>query len=390
MNLRTIAWYELKRLSRHRTVLFNLFLLPMLLIFILGTALSGFFGGEEDLELEALRTGVVIEEGSTLPDSFRAFIQSPEMTEWLETIEASTREDALSRLRSGELDVAVIVPGNLEQDIYSGKEAELELLLGKNYTQNLIGESLFRSYMDEMNGIQAQAMLLGSDVLPQAGIAPGERAFYVIQGRLSTQGEPYSAVQYYAASMMIMFLLNSGMMVAGSLFDEKKDHTLYRLQSLPLSGRDIFGGKILGCSFITFIQAAIIITGSHVLYGVNWGNRLGLLLVVCMLVSVASMTLASVVSLLTSSFSTASGIIQALVIAMTFLSGGFSPLPSEVIRSIGEFTVNHWALQGILRMMLGEGQGEILTCIGILGVIALMLSAAAIAVYRKVGYSYHA
>ncbi|NMO96679.1 ABC transporter permease [Paenibacillus lemnae] len=391
MNIRTIAWYELKRLSRHRTVLFNLFLLPMLLIFILGTALSSFFGAAEDVELKPLSTGLVIS-GSTgdLPASFEAFIENPEIASMLNLERSLTRAEAESRLRSGELEFVVVVPDHLDDRMFSGGSAELELLLGKDSVQNLVGESLFGSYMDEANSRQALFMTAAAEGQGGDSVSITERPAYVNAGQLGGQGESYSAVQYYAASMMIMFLLNSGMMVSSSLYSEKEDHTLYRLQSMPLSGREIFGGKILGCSLITFAQAGIIILGSNLLYGVNWGNHVWLLILVCVLISIASMTIAAVVSLMTSSAATASGIIQAVIIAMTFLSGGFTPLPVDIIRTLGEFTVNHWALQGILRMMLGAGTSEVLACVGILGAISLGLTAAALIVYRKVGYSYHA
>lgn len=387
MNLRTIAWFELKRMSRNRTVLFNLFLLPMLLIFILGTALSSFFGTKEVYVPEQVKLGIIgVESVESLPSSFRAFIEAPEVAKVLVPSAGLTREEAESKLRKGRIDFAVTVPKDLDTQIYSGGQVQLEMLLGKSYSSNLIAKSMLGTFMDEANSKQAQAVIAGPEVLATSKSTIVDRPSYVAIGKLNDEGETYTAVQYYAASMLIMFLLYSGLMASNSLFSEKDNHTLYRLQSTPVSNTAIFGGKILGCSIVTIVQAILIVVGSSLMYGVHWGEHVWLLLVVCVLITLTSMTIAIIVSLVTKASSTATAVIQAVIIAMTFLSGGFTPLPVDLIQSLGEFTVNHWALQGILRMMLNAETSQILTCVGVLGAISLGLSAAAMITYRKVGY----
>ncbi|MGM1050144.1 MAG: ABC transporter permease [Bacillota bacterium] len=387
MNIRTITWFELRRMFRSRAVVFNLFLLPMLLIFILGTALSSFFGGMEDYVPEQVKVGIIgVESGESLPSSFRTFIEAPEITKVLVPSMGLTQKEAESKLRTGGIDFAVTVPEDLDTQIFSGSKVQLKMLLGKNRTRNLIAESMFGAFMDEANSKQAQAIIVGPQVLTNSGSAENERPSYVETGKLNDQGETYSAVQYYAASMLVMFLLYSGLTASNSLFSEKENHTLYRLQSTPVSSATIFGGKILGCSVVTVMQAILIVVGSSWMYGVNWGDHVWLLMLVCVLITMTSMTIAIIVSLVTKTASTATAIIQAVVIAMTFLSGGFTPLPVDFIQALGEFTVNHWALQGILRMMLNAELSQILTCVGVLGAISLGLSAAAMIAYRKVGY----
>ncbi|KKO55046.1 hypothetical protein XI25_03505 [Paenibacillus sp. DMB20] len=130
----------------------------------------------------------------------------------------------------------------------------------------------------------------------------------------------------------------------------------------------------------------LIVAGSSILYDVDWGNHVWLLMLVCVLITLASMTIAIIVSLISKTSSMASSLIQAAIILMTFLSGGFTPLHGDFFKTLGEFTVNHWALQGMLHMMLNAEIPQIITCIGILGAISLGLSAAAMIAYRKVGY----
>ncbi|MGV2685607.1 ABC transporter permease, partial [Clostridium perfringens] len=92
------------------------------------------------------------------------------------------------------------------------------------------------------------------------------------------------------------------------------------------------------------------------------------------------------ITLVSSTAAGARGLMQAIIIAMTFVSGGFMPLPVEFFQKIASFTVNHWAMQSMLRMMLNSDVQLILTCLGMLAAITAALSAAAMITYRKVGY----
>lgn len=111
-----------------------------------------------------------------------------------------------------------------------------------------------------------------------------------------------------------------------------------------------------------------------------------LLIMVCVLITLSSMTIATFITLVSSTAAGARGLMQAIIIAMTFVSGGFMPLPVEFFQKLGTFTVNHWAMQSMLRMMLDSDVHLIVTCVGMLAAITAALSAAAMITYRKVGY----
>lgn len=56
------------------------------------------------------------------------------------------------------------------------------------------------------------------------------------------------------------------------------------------------------------------------------------------------------------------------------------------MNSIGAFTINHWAMQAILKMMLHADVSQIMPNLGVLSLICLVLFSAAAISYRKVGY----
>lgn len=127
---------------------------------------------------------------------------------------------------------------------------------------------------------------------------------------------------------------------------------------------------------------------THWLYGVNWGTHPWLIVLICVLITLAAMTLGVIVALVCKNATSASAALQGIIIAMTFISGGFTPIAIGFVQRISEFTVNHWALQSFLRMMLDAPVSEIMYSIMMLGAVCTVLVAATALIYRKVGYRY--
>ncbi|OAB42979.1 ABC transporter permease [Paenibacillus glacialis] len=393
MNVWMIAWFELRRMFRARTVLINLFVLPLLLIFILGTALSTFFNADDKIhDLDPVKVAMVESVGNkgAVSSQLNTYLQSPDIVKMIIMQDVPTTEEAEKLLRSQKVDYVVTVPVDFDHQVMTGKEAKLELMLGSNRTANMVAGTVFDSFLDEINHGQSVAIVVGSMGLKQevavSSGSPSDAHSYVSVGKLNDAATSYSAAQYFAVAMLIMFLLYSGGTASDSLLNERENHTLYRLQSMPISHIQILVGKMIGSSIVAIAQTLVIITVSYVLYGTNWGQQPVLLAVTCMLLIFASMMIAAIVSLMSKSSSGASNFMQVLIVAMTFFSGGFLPIPVGFIQNIGEFTLNHWGMKSILQIMLHGNISEIISSIGMLaGICAALLAVTAI-VYRKVGY----
>ncbi|MNW35129.1 ABC-2 family transporter protein [compost metagenome] len=390
----SIIWFEIRKLIKTRTVLFNLFLMPLLLIFILGNALAPMFASNEDGVISGVNVMLVKQSDQDLNEfGLKTFLDTPEMQEMLNVIDGGSREEALAAIREGEMDFAVVIPPDFVSKVKQGEAATWNFINGQSHSKNHVAQMIFDSYLDEVNRTQATTIVLGPTAAVPVLSADGSSTdgqdlvhSYVENASLNKQGKSYSAFQYYAASMLIMFLLYSGLVASESLHSEIDTRTLYRLQSMPISTLHIFVGKVVGNSFIAFLQAAVIILGTTWLYDVDWGTSPQYLALICVLVVLASMMMAVSVSLLCKSSSTAKTVVQMIVVFMTFFSGGFQQIPVDIVQKIGEFTVNHWALQGILRIMLGADQGEILHHALMLGLVSGVFLIVGAISYRKVGY----
>ncbi|MBD0379279.1 ABC transporter permease [Paenibacillus sedimenti] len=392
MTIWVIAWYEMLRILRMRYVLIVQFILPLLLIFILGSALSNAFK-VEDRSLKPVEVDIVQSDKGSLSNQFQSFLAEPEIKKLLNANPVSTRDEAVKRVKAGESEFALIVPADFSTKVITGQEAGWEMILGKDYDQNLIAQMTLRSFLETVNLIQATALTADPAAInmmkSQAGNAfqnPVYPASYVRLGKLSNSDAAYTATQYYAASMLVMFLLYSGMAAAIGLQSEKEVHTLSRLNSLPISNLQILLGKVLGNTGIALLQAFVIIGTTTLLFGVDWGHSFLMLFLVCLMIIIASMSLAILAMCLAGSTKTISMIFQILITVMTFLSGGFSPLPDGLLHKLGVFTVNHWGMQGMLRIMLGSDNSIIMHHVWTLVAIAAGLLIVSLVVYRKAGY----
>ncbi|MGG4126652.1 ABC transporter permease [Paenibacillus illinoisensis] len=393
MNIWHICMFEIRRILRIRSVLLNLFVLPLLLIFILGAALSSTMDTGKDNVPGQVRVGV-IQTGSnsgSVTEALNAFVAAPAVSEMMKVQHFTTEEEAERDLRQGELDFAVLIPPDLEERMANGEDAKLQWILGKDSTLNIVGETLFTRFTDELNRHMATVEVLG----PEASMAVASmidegsaNISYVNVSNPGTSGTSYSASQYYAASMLAMFMLYAGMTTSSSLFSERDKKTLTRLQAAPVGNGVIFAGKIAGNSLLAFMQALIIVLMTYWLYGVNWGSHPWLIVLICVLITISSMMIGVIVALVSKSAASASALMQGIIIAMTFISGGFTPIAIDFVQRIGEFTVNHWALQSFLRMMLNASMSEIMHNILMLGVVSAVLLAIAAVIYGKVGYRY--
>lgn len=388
MNLGTIVAFEIRRAVKHPVYLFIQLILPLLLIFILGTALDSVFTVKDE-KLETVRVALVRQDEGEMGAMLDEWLRLPAVSDRIRVEPAASRSEAISRLRDGTADFALVVPADFSASVLRGGSAKWELIAGGDSGKNLAASVIFQSMLDRLNDRQAVSLALGPGLpagqpamqaaTPDAGSSAGS---FVKIGQLAA-GKPYSAMQYYAASMLIMFLLYAGMFTGIGLAEEKERHTLARLHSTPVRPWHILTGKLMANFLLAVLQAVLIIGFTSAVMGVDWGTSIGLVAVACLAVILFSIGLAVLVLSFTKGSGPMNVVFQLVIGVMTFFSGGFFQLPEGMLSRIGEFTVSHWAFQSILNSMLGRTDWQ---PVAVVGAIAAVFLAGSFAVYRKAGY----
>lgn len=391
MNIWTIMTYELLRMIRMRTVLIIMLAVPLILIFILGLALSSEFSAEEGEPAQA-RLAIVNMDTGPMRASLEQFLNTPEMNRFIETAALDSISELETKLREDTADYGLVVPANFSENLMRGETSDLQLYPGRSSRKNESAEMVVHLFLEQTKQMIANHFVLGQEQAAMvvsgsadAGLSsfPDDRRVEV--GKLQDKLQNASATEYYSSSMLIMFLLFSGMSAAISVLTEKEQKTLDRMFALPLAPWKVILGKLLGVGIFSVIQAIIIISFTSFVYGVDWSGNLPGVAAVCLLTIIASISLAVILASLAKTSKMVESIYSMLIIGMTFLSGGMMVFFDEGIEKIGQFTLNYWANGSMLRFMMGGEPAIAVHYMNVLAWIAAALLALALICFRKAG-----
>jgi ABC-type multidrug transport system permease subunit len=185
-----------------------------------------------------------------------------------------------------------------------------------------------------------------------------------------------NGVQYYAATILIMFML-FGASFGVTLFLVERDlKTLRRLLTTRASRASLILGKFSGISLVTLTQALLLILFSRFVYRVDWGGSLvGMVLItLCSVIACSSMGMfiASIVR----TQKAASGISQLIIHVFNILGGGMVPLRMlpDVFKNIGKISINWWSATAFHNLMMGYSIEKIVPyCLVLLAMSAVYL-----------------
>ncbi len=372
---------EIRVYIRLRTGLILLFAQPLLLIFILGSALSQVFQ-PNDVELEPVRVVIWTEDTGNLSSQTEQFFTTMVDDDILRTNSVNNRSALLAQLRNNDADVGVIIPANFSNQVMAGDEATWELVLGRDQMANQIGATVMNRYLAQVNAMQATVLTGGQTSTPVALTEKSASPDYVQIGSLGESGTKMSAMQYYAAMMLVMFLLYSGMAAGISITNEKQSGTLERLLAMPIRPFTWLAGKLIGNTLLAIAQIFVVIGFTAIVYGVEWGNLWGAV-AICILVVWISMLLAVIITRFAENERSVTAIFNVLIVAMTFVSGGFTPQVVGLMGGVETFTINHWATDGLMNIMYDGTWAVATEQFTILAMIGLGLTGIAILVLRR-------
>ncbi|GGD70451.1 ABC transporter permease [Paenibacillus nasutitermitis] len=381
------AYYDFVQYIRMKVVVIIMFGLPLLLIFLLGSAFSG--------GMKPVKIAVYNADKGAMQSSVQAFMNDPALTATAVFKSTHSETEILNGVKNGSADYGIVIPADFSEQALAGRDAYMNSYPGRGDMENRFAEALMNRFLSVIQTKQTIEAVMGgsggtttSTSQSEASSSRVEEAIVLAElvgGSSSAFGE-VSAIQYYAGSYLIMFLLYSGMPAALSLLDEKRRGTLGRLYSLPQRWSLIIAGRITSITIFAAIQSLTIIVFSWLVFGVEWGNRLGQLALVCLLASLSAVGLSLVIASIVKTEKATQSVFSIIVLLMTFLSGGMVPDLGDTVLNVGKFTVNHWAVTTIRQMMDGGADILVWKGIGILaGITVLLLTIALLRMKKVVG-----
>ncbi|WP_042159997.1 ABC transporter permease [Paenibacillus gorillae] len=371
----TTVYYEIIKYSKMRSMLLLLTGLPLVLIFLLGNAFNQ--------ELKPAKVAVYISDQGELRSGIESFWKDPSIQTYMETLSAASETEVKDLVREGTADYGVVVPADYSSRILMGQSAEWKAYPGRYEERNIAARAVIDSYMSNTNLKLAAMETLGAaySSSPAASSSdetarPGEAVFRVgnVSGGKEDVFKSVSAVQYYAAAYLIMFLLYGGMSATLSLMNQRSRGTLQRIYAVPGAFRKAVAGILTGALALAGLQAIVIIGFSAVVYDVDWGGRVGWIALTCLLTAIAGTGLAVTLGSLVGSTKSLQTLFGIVVFVMTFLSGGMVPNIEQMVGGAGKYTLNYWANEVLRTIMYENDPSKIWSGIGILAAIAFCLA----------------
>jgi ABC-2 type transport system permease protein len=380
----TIGLTNLRRMFRIRTNLFFTFVFPMLLILILGAT----FGGSANPRLGVVAPG----SGPLEADLIQQLTHTPH----LHVVRVGSRRDLVSRVARGQLVAGLIVPSTYDAMIDEGQSVQLSYLARLDQSSQQLSQTV-------QGAVGQQATLLGA-----AGFALGQRAAPTFTAGLAAARQiapriPEVSVTQtvagkttFSASLgqfdesawteLLLFLFLTSLTGAVALIETRRLGLSRRMLATPTAPGQIILGETLGRLLIGVIQALVIILGSALLFGVKWGQPVGVAVVVVLFVLVAAGAGIFLGTVFRNEQQTM-GISLLLGLGLAALGGCMVPLEvfSPTMKHIAHITPHAWANDAFAKLVgHGASIGDIGRQLGVLAAYAVVLLALATWRLRRV------
>jgi linearmycin/streptolysin S transport system permease protein len=379
-----IAGTELRRLVRWRANVFFLVVLPFLIILLLGAA----FGGSEKV-----RVGVLGGQDGPLARALVAGLDAQPSTDVRRYTSLTGLERAVSR---GTVDGGLEVPAGYDAQLRSGTSVTLDWF-GRPDSAAQQLRSTVQSLADDESRLLIPARLVAAQrgTTLAAGLATAETVAGA-SPRLAVEtvkpgGSAYAPTaagrfQSAASTQLLLFIFITSLSGAAWLIETRRLGIARRMLSTPTSLQTLVAGQLLGRLAVALVQAAIIVVGTLLVFGVHWGNPLGAAAVILSF-SLVGTGAAVLLGSLFSNEQQSGPVATLLGLGLAALGGSMAPIWifPHTARQIAHVTPHAWANDAFGKLLdHGAGLGGVLLQVGVLLAYAGVLLTAATWQLRRV------
>ena len=373
----------------------------MLLQAILLMALIGViaFCGVKSMEREPLVVsvdiGIVVREENMMTRMALSYVENMESVSQLCHFVQVSEEEGFRQLKRGEFAALVVLPEQLVEGIMNGQNPTVDVVFPKDARLEAM---LFRELTESGAGLLriAQAQVYGAiDTAAEYGLTDRlsvmemeidsynlafalDRLAMFDEETVSATGR-MSALQYYAASGVVLFLLLAGMAVYPVMQREpivfrkqlarQKVGALWQCFCKWLCGF-LCLGLLAGVAWVFFQAAGVFAaetTGNLLSALVSGRNRspVGIRISVILLMLITVTTLVNMIYNVTGSRTGSILLIFLLSVIMVYLSGGFIPsvLMPQTMRTVGGVLPSAYLIRAFGGLLAGYGDGVLGQCV---------------------------
>ena len=369
-----IAAVSLRRLFRDRSNLFFVILLPLLLLLLLGTQ----FGGPTDAVL-----AVTAPDGPTSERVVAALE--------VDGVDVQREPDAASAraaVASGAATAALLLPDDLEEALADGEPVEAGWAVRPEATRGFslrglgsaaLGEEDVRrraaTTLVELGLVdEAEGALAAVDEVPSGGVTVATTDVDVDDPLAAEFAgtDPFSLI---APGQLLLFVFLTGLTGAAGLVQARSLGVARRVLAAPVSTGMLVAGFTLGQFVVSLTQALVVVVGGALLFGVQWGDPLGVSAVV-LVFSAVSAGAGMLLGALLRTEEQVGGVAVPVGLALAAFGGSMLPLElfSDTARTFAGITPHAWGNRAFAELVRRDaGLSDVAGEVGVLLVFAVVL-----------------
>lgn len=405
---------DLQIMFRDRAALILMLVAPFVLTLGLGLVTGSFSQSSNSANIDPIPVVIIDEDKGQLSQGLVDLFSSEELADLVSPVPADSAEIARQKIADDEITAVVIIPAGFSDSIIPERDSgnigslvNIEIVANPSRPiGSSIVEAIVTEFLSRVNGGKI-AVTVSIEQLLQSGFITTDQIADVAEEMgtdlvnnnedqvqpitLETQANNSNsestnntnALTILAPGMAVFFLIYTVMLSGRTFLEEWERGTLPRILTTPTSMAQVIGGKMVGTFFTGIAQVSILIVASTLLFRLNWGDPVGLILLVVSVVAAATgwgMMITAVAQTPTQ----VSSIGGAAMLLFGILGGNFVSISyTGIMNVISHLTPNAWATDGFTRLAHGGSAGDIMPVLGALLAMAAVLFAITTTLFRR-------
>ncbi len=351
-----IIKYDLIKMTRDRTALLFMVILPVVLIFIFGSVKYGGTAG--------IPVGIANNDSGGLSKELIKEIMNDTTVSFVEMKE----EQVTSKVQGSDIEAGFVIQPGFSKNILEGNVPEIRVLKLKTSENFMMIESVLRNAMMKITAEKSVADYI-SDKLkdmegPQKEIAVNEitkrmeanlkkqdfLTVETIRYAGSEKSGDYNSKAFVTIGFMIMFVMFTVVFSSGGvIMDEKKDNTWNRLLMTPASKTTIMAGNTMSTFLKGWIQVMFLVLFSKLVMGLEWGRSFAALIIIMSMFIIAVTAFGIFMATFVKSNAQLSAVSSIIITCSTMVAGCYWPLEVEPVfmQKIAVIFPQYWAMKGM-------------------------------------------
>ena len=389
----TIALAYLQTITRNRSFLFQMIVIPLLLTFIIGQAIGG---GDDELPDPNTKWRMVIanEDTGSLATQLVEYLQNTPRLE-VQLVDRAAANAAVASADTGVIG-ALIIPADFSTKFASDQAVTLDYA---SFVASVESQYLEQSVDTALGQLShsLNAADVSADVADELGLFAASdnpttaqqtyRDDAVDRALTAWETNPPVVVEAEQASfqqsddgvprglnqtspgLLVMFAFFFTIGGGSSLIQERTIGTLQRLMVMPMRKGTILFGKLLGIYIGCLIQIGILVLAGAFLFNVDWGNSPIAMLVFIPVFALNATSLSIMLAALVQTDAQLNSVSTIVVMALAALGGAWWPIEivPEWMQQLGHALPSAWAMDGFNDIITrGLGLEAVLFEIGVL------------------------